>query len=111
MGDRVDRAQQVVADGRRRVDQDHAVFGGQEHDRVVGVGHPVQVILDLADEVAVGAQRGPERALGHRRVVGQRAARFRRAGCPGERTTEQGGDSGHARGRPVAGQEGAAARR
>ena len=108
LGDRADRAQQVVADGRRRVDQDHAVSGGEEHGRVERVGHPVQVALDLADEVAVGVDRGPQRPFGYRRELAWRADRPRRPGGTRQRPAEQGG---RGCGRPRAGEEGAAARR
>ena len=61
LGDRADCTQQIVADARRGVDQDHAVSGGEEHGNVDGVGHPVQVTADPADEVALGVELGPER--------------------------------------------------
>ena len=45
-GDLVDGPLDVVADGGRGVEQDHAVGGGQERRLVGAVGHPVEVSLD-----------------------------------------------------------------
>jgi hypothetical protein len=68
-GDGLDRAQQVVADGGRGIDEDHAVAGGQEHGLVERVGHPVEIAVDLPGEVAVGVEGGPERRRGYRGVA------------------------------------------
>lgn len=55
-GDLVDGPQQVVTDRGGRVDDHHAVRGGKEHGLVEAVGHPVQVVLDRANEVAISVQ-------------------------------------------------------
>ena len=90
-GDLVDGPLEVVADGRRRVEQDDAVGGGQERRLVGAVGDPVEVPLDPADVVALVVEGGAERRARDRRVVGQgvgaasaqvggcRSCRFRRA--------------------------------
>jgi hypothetical protein len=70
-GDVVDGAQQVVADGRRGVDQDDAAPGAKEHRLVAGVGDPVQVAGDLTNVVTIGVQGRAERGGRDRRVVGQ----------------------------------------
>src|SRR5216683_4964644 len=54
MRHRCDRAQQVVTYGGWRIDQDDTISGGQKHSLIDRVGHPVQVAVDLADEIAVG---------------------------------------------------------
>jgi hypothetical protein len=69
-GDLVDRALQVVADGRGRVEQDHAVGGGQEGRVVDAVGDPVQVPLDPSDVVALVVEGRAERGRRDGRVVG-----------------------------------------
>ncbi len=68
-GDGLDRAQQVVADGGRGVDEDHAVAGGQEHGLIERVGHPVEGVGDRPDEVAVGVEGGPERRRRYRGIA------------------------------------------
>ena len=70
-GDLVDGALDVVADGRRRVEQHDAVRGGQERRLVGAVGDPVEVPLDPSDVVALLVERRAERRLRDRRVVGQ----------------------------------------
>ena len=70
-GDLVHGALQVVADGRRRVEQDDAVRRGQERRLVGAVGDPVEVALDAADVVALLVEGRAERGLWHRRVVRQ----------------------------------------
>ncbi len=70
-GDLVHRAAQVAADGRRRVEQHHAVGGGQERRLVDTVGDVVQVPLDPPDEVPLVVEGRAERGPGDRRVVGQ----------------------------------------
>jgi hypothetical protein len=55
---------QVVADGRRGVEQHHPV-GRREERRLVGaVGDPVQVALDAANEVALLVEGRPRAASG-----------------------------------------------
>ena len=54
-----------------RVEQDHAVGGGQEGRLVGAVGDPVEVPLDPADVVALVVEGGAERRARDRRVVGQ----------------------------------------
>src|SRR3981081_472070 len=71
MRHRCDRAQQVVTYGGWRIDQDDAFSGGQKHGLIDRVGHPVQVAVDLADEIAVGVERGPERLGGDRGEIAQ----------------------------------------
>ena len=70
-GDLVDGPLDVVADGRRRVEQDDAVRGGQERRLVGAVGDPVEVPLDAADVVALLVEGGAERRSRDRRVVGE----------------------------------------
>ena len=60
-GNLVDCPLQVVADGRGRVEQHHAVRGGQERRVVDAVGDPVQVPLDAADVIALIVQGWAER--------------------------------------------------
>jgi hypothetical protein len=67
--DLVDRPLDVVADRRRRVEQDNAVGGRQERRLVGAVGEPIQVPLHPADVVALLVQGGAERRARHRRVV------------------------------------------
>ena len=74
MRHRCDRAQQVVTDGGWRIDQDDTFSGGQKHGLIDRVGHPVQVAVDLADEIAVGVERGAERLGGDGCEIGQVAA-------------------------------------
>ena len=69
--DLVDGPLDVVADRRRRIEQDDAVRGRQERRLVGAVGDPVQVPLDAADVVALLVQRGAERRARDRRVVRQ----------------------------------------
>jgi hypothetical protein len=69
-GDLVDRALQVAPDGRRSVEQHHAVGGGQEGRVVDAVGNPVQVPLDPSDVVALVVEGRAERGRGDGRVVG-----------------------------------------
>jgi hypothetical protein len=84
-GDVVHGPLQVVADGRGRVEQHHAVRGGQERRVVVAVGDPVQVPLDSPDVVALVVDRGAERGPRNRHVVRQdwRAGRARGRRCHG----------------------------
>jgi hypothetical protein len=70
-GDVVHGPLQVVADGRRRVEQHHAVRGGQERRVVVTVGDPVEVPLDASDVVALVVDRRTERGSRNRRVIRQ----------------------------------------
>ena len=70
-GDLVDGPLDVVADGGRGVEQDHAVGGGQERRLVGAVGHPVEVPLDPSDVVPLVVEGGAEGRAGDRRVVGQ----------------------------------------
>ena len=75
-----DGSQQVVADGRRCVHDDDALGAGEEHGLVEAVGDPVQVVVDLAHEVAIGVQRrteGARAARALRRQVTRRPTR-----CP-----------------------------
>src|SRR3984885_10060515 len=55
-GDLVDRAPDVVADVRGRVEDHDAVRGGQERGHVDVVGDRVEVPLDLQDVIAAGVQ-------------------------------------------------------
>src|SRR2546421_2938180 len=71
MRHRFDRAQQVVTYGGWRIDQDHAFSGGQKHRLIDRVGHPVQVAVDLANEITVGVERGAERLGGDGCEIGQ----------------------------------------
>jgi len=68
-GDLVDRALDVVADRRRRVEQHDAVRRCQERALVGAVGDPVQVPLHAADVVALLVERWAERRARDRRVV------------------------------------------
>src|SRR5689334_4018290 len=52
-GDLVHGAAQVGADGRRRVEQHHAVVGGQKRRVVDAVGDPVQVPLHPPDVITL----------------------------------------------------------
>jgi hypothetical protein len=88
--DLIDRALEVVADGRGRVEQHHAIAGGQEGRLVGAVGDPVEVLLHLPDVVALRVERRAQRGRRDRRVVGQGVGRrLRREGAPC-----QGGDRG-----------------
>src|ERR1700722_5483098 len=69
-GDLVHGPLQVTADARRRVEQHHAVRGGQERRLVDAVGHVVQVPLHASDVVALVVEGRAERGPGDRRVVG-----------------------------------------
>ena len=60
-GDLVHGALQVVADARGRVEQHHAVRGGQERRLVDAVGDPVQVPLDASDVIALIVEGRAER--------------------------------------------------
>lgn len=68
IGDLVDGSLDVVADGRRSVEQNDAVWRGQEPALVDAVGHPVEVALNATDVVSLFVHRRPERRLGNRRV-------------------------------------------
>ena len=70
-GDLVDRALDVVTDGRRRIEQDNAVLRREEGGLVGAVSDPVEVPLDTPDVVALLVEGGPERRPGDRRVVRQ----------------------------------------
>ena len=60
-GDLVDGPLQVVSDGRGRVEQHHAVPGGQERRLVGAVGDPVEVPLHARDVVSLLVEGGAER--------------------------------------------------
>ena len=62
---------QVVADGRRGVEQHHPVGRGEERRLVGAVGDPEEVALDAADEVPLVVQGRAEGGLRHRGVVRQ----------------------------------------
>ena len=70
-GDLVDGPPDVVADGRRGVEQHDAVGCGQERRLVGAVGHRIEVPLDTLHVVALLVQGGAERRLRDRRVVRQ----------------------------------------
>ena len=59
--DLVDGALQVVPDGRRSVEQDHALAGGQERRLVGAVGDPVEILLHSSDVVALCVECRAER--------------------------------------------------
>ena len=63
-GDLVHGAPDVVADGGRRVEQDHPVAGGQEGRLVGAISDPVEVPLDPSDVVALLVERRTERRRG-----------------------------------------------
>src|SRR6266566_3186687 len=69
--DLVDRALDVVADRRRRVEHDDAVRGGQEGALVRAVRDPVEIPLHPVDVIALLVESGAERRLRDRRVVRQ----------------------------------------
>ncbi|MCW2895257.1 MAG: hypothetical protein JWO75_4746 [Actinomycetia bacterium] len=69
-GDLVYGALQVAADGRGRVEQHHAVRGGQERRVVDAVGDPVQVPLDASDVIALIVEGRAKRGRWDWRVVG-----------------------------------------
>ena len=58
--DVIDGAHQVVPNGGRCVNKDNALSGREEHGLVERVGHPVQVVVDASDEVAVRVKFGPD---------------------------------------------------
>ena len=60
-GDLVDGPPQVAADARGRVEQHHAVLGGQERAVVDAVGDPVQVPLHASDVIALLVEGRTER--------------------------------------------------
>ena len=60
-GDLVDGTSQVVADGRWRVEQHHAVWGAQERRLVDAVGDVVQVPLHAPDVISLLVQGRAER--------------------------------------------------
>ena len=70
-GDRIDRAQQVAADGGRGVDEHDAFWGGQEHGLIERVGHPVEGVVDGPGDVAVRVQRRAECRRRHGCVTGR----------------------------------------
>ena len=93
--DRVDGALQVVPDGRGRVEQHDPLAGGEERGHVGRVGDVVQVLLHLADVVAVRVEGMTQRSRRDRRVVGQGAGRQGVGrGLVGEGGSGQCGDCG-----------------
>jgi hypothetical protein len=70
-GDLVHGPLQVVAEGRRRVEQNHAIPGRQECRVVVAVGDPVQVPLHAPDVVAPLVQGRAEGGARDRHVIRQ----------------------------------------
>jgi hypothetical protein len=69
-GDLVDGPLQVVPDGRRGVEEDHALGCGEERRHVHAVGDPVGVALDPSQVEALLVERGTERGRRDRREVG-----------------------------------------
>jgi hypothetical protein len=109
--DLVDGPLQVVPDGRGRVEQHHAVAGGEERRLVGAVGDPVQVPLHPANEVILLVDGGAEGRRGDGREVGQgRVGGGAGRGRPGQRVTDHrraGGDGGQ---RSAAGEQRSTAR-
>jgi len=70
-GDLVDGPPQVAADGRRRVEQHHAVAGGQERRLVDPVGDPVQVPLHPPDVIPLIVEGRAPGGLRDGRIIGQ----------------------------------------
>jgi len=108
VGGVVDSPLQVVADGRRGVEQHHAFLGEQERSLVGAVGDPVEVAVDLPGVVAVGVERWAEGGGRDRGIDREVRARGggRRAGESGPGDP---GQRGHGRDSCGAGQELAAA--
>src|SRR5712672_1951166 len=52
-GDLVDRALNVVANSRRRVEYHYAILGGHKRRLIGGVGNPVEILLYASDVVAL----------------------------------------------------------
>src|SRR5450432_471816 len=71
-GDLVNRAPQVVADGRRGIEHNDALVGDEKRRLVGPVRDPKQISLNSPDVIALLVQCGPKRGRRYWHVVGQR---------------------------------------
>ena len=67
LGHPVDGAQDVVSEGGRRVDCDHAFVGHHEHGLVAAVAEPEDAVGKLVEDVSGLRDLGAFRGFGHRR--------------------------------------------